>query len=76
VVATVAFQTQHRLSGKLNQGALEKMRARHLARPAYPWLVVYFDFVSVVLFFLRVLSFTGFESSSRTVSDAFAVSIL
>jgi hypothetical protein len=40
------------------------------------WFVLYFGRVFACSFFLRVLSFLDFESSSRTDSDTFAVSIL
>ena len=53
------------------------MRAALVAQPACTcWFGFYFDFVFVVLFFLGVVPFTGFESSSRTVADSFAVSTL
>ena len=53
------------------------MRAALVAQPACTcWFGFYFDFIFVLLFFLGVVPFTGFESSLRTVADSFTVSIL
>jgi hypothetical protein len=44
--------------------------------PVHCWPVAYFDFVFLVLYFLRVVPFSDLESSSRTAADSFTVSIL
>src|SRR6266852_6361187 len=63
--------------GSPQRPSAKKTRAAPVARPAcICWFNFYFNFVFVVLLFLGAVAFPDFESSSRTVAESFAVSIL